>query len=794
MSLAWLAAVLLPGDIAIHPNFPSDEYALLPEAQLGAVVLGRWQQLVNYQGGRQSTDHLDPAIQTAMNALTQGAAAEARTHLEEIIRAERDDAARTAALALIVCISAAGADDYVTCQRVLDYELSALDYASSESRNEDRLLAAVLLQQKCIRMADAGSEYASIAQESLALLSGIDPGRCRPFDLSESVSWTSTKTITDIVEVLTDAALSFLPEDPVFADTSSHLLEQQEPIWIRRIRTPIPRRLLTIGVSSESVYERFIKNIYRETLHSTSRSLFSTASQDTFFELVGLELLGHGSVRAAREQLAMQRIIANAQFLPQSGDALSLLRHSGAKDSLELAVRSFRLGGPLRALSEDAAQIARRIAQGGALRSVELIVLEASAELMTAPVAEEMLREILTADGEFLTPVDLPMHREYTLSRRGHAYSAAAALAIPAEMNDEVGRAFLQELTLLPLEITADHKLARPLNDLDWSAMSTELRADWATWMNSGERREFTTVRDVVRDRLNLSSETTKVDLESVAHQIDLLRRSEGSVDDIPSLSAEVVRGDLARIRDDAVRGSYSFGELTAADVAIALVIYARDESLWDDVSKFLVDSRVSRNDRTPAFERLSREVPSLPNAVRKRFQSQAEQVVLAPPAFSEDEVTPYPAALRAFGCLGVLDEARVFEFTARLAGAESAEARREAATTVAALARANEGPWLLPLALQLSHEAHWDTSARAGRALVLLSTSAHREAAPAEKRAATSRILELLESDGILAPLIMLQAIDSLSEFPERIRESVQRLAVEHPALSVRRAARRLR
>jgi hypothetical protein len=254
--------------------------------------------------------------------------------------------------------------------------------------------------------------------------------------------------------------------------------------------------------------------------------------------------------------------------------------------------------------------------------------------------------------------------------------------------------------------------------------------------------------------------------------------------------SVPLIREELAKIRADAARGSYSMGGTSAAEIAAALVIFVGAEELWPELTDFLLDPAVDREDRTPAFERFARADVSLSDEVKDRFRGQAQDLLFGVGAhIFASPLIPYPAALRFLGASKLMDDPDIYDAIAILAGKVDAEARREAASTVAVMAATASQGELLALALPLAHDDDVEVRANAARALALLS-----QGDAVLSIVARRRLTELLFEDGLLVPTQVLRALEDLSAaLPIAVRVQVEQLSSQHPVRSIRAEASRL-
>jgi hypothetical protein len=336
-----------------------------------------------------------------------------------------------------------------------------------------------------------------------------------------------------------------------------------------------------------------------------------------------------------------------------------------------------------------------------------------------------------------------------------------------------------------------DRALLRATADIEWAEVPQRVQGAWIELLNA-RGADLPGTAEVVLARLGRSAPILDASspLEALRHGLNTAIGG-GSID--PAIVRDgvpLIREGLAEIRSEAARGHYSFGGLTVAEIAAGLVIVVGTDELWPDLTDFLLDPAVQRQDRTPAFERLARADFSLPGEVGVRFRQQAQQLLVsAGPTLLETPISPYPAALRFLGAHRLIDTADLYDALAVLAGTGDADGRREAAVTVASLAATAPRGELLALALPLASDSDVEVRANAARALALLARSDEALATVARRR-----LRDLLLEDGLLVPLHILRALADVPEgLLDPVRGQVEDLADQHPARSVRAAARRL-
>ncbi|WP_326843320.1 hypothetical protein OHB33_29150 [Streptomyces sp. NBC_01558] len=779
MNLGWIAAVLQPHDVAIHPNFRDESYSQEPVGQLASLVIGGdWRRPLH--------DGIiaDEAVTyTERSFNTETIAEGAEGLIQQAFSRRRSDVARSTALVLLACCALAEMEEYEKCDSILT-EMIARTGRSSHSR----LARAALLQQRALRRRDAGRQYVEDVFEGARLLEGLDGSDFPRFSLGPGKTGSSAETIERIIYSLKRAAWSLTPHD-----LDDELPMPSFPSRMERLKRPLSDRLLRIAADRASHYSENTRRTFTRHFGRGTTVTVGQSPVDLFHETLAVELLGHAEVYKARKDLALLRLVQHAEGAESENlqDTLRLLRHAGATKELELALEFFRSAGPLSALSFDARQILLRRSSPTQLRVPELWVLRAAAEVMALPEAENAMQVVLesiAAGG----PPDVAGSWQHAALRLGAAWQTAAVLANTCQKGDEVASLLLAEIRAEnPYNELHDQSFAKALRSLPWDKMEAPLKAEWAAWLSSDQSERLPDTLEVVS--IGTGHATFKGESLSGLSEIAMKLNtsfSDGATrlraDEVADAVAYVTEA-LDEIRGSAEHGSFAVGSRSASDICALLIVeYEEAHALWGPLSQFLTANRISRFDRSPAFERLARETPLMPPDVRMTLQGQGSDLLEGERHFSpwEETIVPYPSALRFLIAYDLIDEARIIAAVAELSGSRDLEAKREAARTLAASA-ARRTPSLLPFALQMSYETDVSIRANAARFLVPLSGNDG-----GLERIAAERLADLLNEDGLLIPLYVLRELTGMPHLPTNIARVVGRLAREHPSRQVRRAA----
>ncbi|MCG5446167.1 hypothetical protein NIE79_004735 [Micromonospora sp. NIE79] len=774
MNLAWIAAVLAPNEVATRPTAFDEAQDGQEPARLADLVLGRLR--VDAPGG--------PLLRAARRTLFNDTIREAVPELAVLVHeSAQTDPARAAAYGLVLCSAAAELDDYATCFDTLDLLLEAVRGDSAD----EALVRAALLQQSAIRHRDANRPHLRYSESAASALGRVQPESCTPFPTGGD-DIRPEDVIVTMIDNLRAAISSLVTQREADQEGLHDVLEWR--LTAQRRGSELTRRA---NLERANRYADYVKATFKEEF-DRRRRIFGTGSySDLFVSALFLELAGHGNAYAARRELALLRLMQLNQNAADAADTLRLLRHATAKDELAFVLRTFIDAGPLSGLATDARQILHKRSDPDLLRIVELQVLEAAADLMTSEEARQGLdavRAVLDAGG----PPDLPGKWQLRVLRRSVAWSAAAALSNVCGATNEIAGLLLAEARNSPLEEGQifDAELGRAVSLMDWDQVGAAERELWRVERTRLSDRLPGTM-SLVSARAALPAEPAKsaswlerlaVDLNNMMHQH---RQA------TPLLNREVVslREELLRIRADAAAGQFSTGGLSVADIAAAAAIVAETTDLWPDLTEFLLDVRVSREDRSQAFDRLARAEITLPNEVVSSFaQGIRHAIITRSVDVYTAESVPYPAALRFGAAHGLLEEIEVADYAARLLGSADAVSRIEGVRTVALFANKGIFESLATLVLPSIEDENVDVRAMTAVALVQYA----RRDGPMRSLFLT-RIIDLLDSDGILLPRATL---DAIAEAPDLLHPGYplyQRLAslMDHPAFSIRRRAGKL-
>lgn len=786
--MEWIAALLCPRSVSPHPNFGSRDL-VTPAGLLGLLIQGRGYDLEDFaeivKGREKKRAHrfLQAAADSFDHELRNAAVAD----LVSISEAPRADLAMRTAAALLAAVTMAELDRHDEAVQFLRRLLERRFYSSSSS--DVMFLSGLLTQQLAMRSIEAGAPDRRSREDAKLRLSGAKPSELSRYPVSLGSRWGAAGTNREMLKAAVAANERLFETDVFFPDAK--LLRR----WLRR---PTPAITAGVLLSEAGAGTAYIQEQYKNFTLSQERTLRSSDIVDAphWRSHLFFELIGHlQEARDARRDLAQLRLMRqpnNPEFGTQ--ESLSLLRLSGDAKSLKLALDHIRSHGPLAALKAETERVVERRLAPRLLRNVEIATLEAGAQTLGAPIADSAFEAVLAALE--VGPNTATIQRELPVIRTEQLFQAAAALAPVAGRLNDLASYLLD--SILSFGATDDQLLARAhargIGPIDWENLDPDLAVRWRAWAtNSALSRGWEPVSAVVSpllrssDRAAVSHEPDDVTLQVLVGELNAIIGGAPAPQWLVDRGAVLLAEMLEGARREAARGVYSMYGFNPADIAVGLIQFAGAKQLWPAVSGYLTDPRVLRDGKTAALNRLAAAPEIVPEPVRGQFSTYARDLLeltdVALP-FAGDEVTPYPAAVRALAALNILDNHDLLLSVLKLASGDR-RARLEAARTLTAIVRTSRSveQWIVATTLQLSNDQHPNVQAEIGRALALIISRADFAREPA-----TRRLLELLGADGILVPLLVLRGMTEEASIPSQaVRARVEQLALEHLALGVR-------
>lgn len=763
MSLGWLVAVACPTLFGLRVR--SDDQPDHPEAQLARALRGFFQPTP-------FEPNVDDASIRAVRAVLMGKREALGDLIDSLLLADvQSDPCRLTALTLVACVFLAEEDNIPKCLEILQTAVDSVPATTPTLA----LCKCLLLLQKLLRLNDTG-EPIDIEVAALAELSPVLDGLPDvEFGTTEDPAFQPQDAAACLTEAVRSAMASFTSGDALNIG-----------------RDPLMDRLPD---DAYGTLREWLDDTYSTKLSHSTPDYYGS---DLYFTNFHLELLGHKGVYRLRQELAMMRLVRFMPTIPRSlaADSLRLLRHAGADSKLESLVRELTMGGPTAAVMVDGRRIASYRTSNNSHRTGEMIVLAAAAELMSTAEAYMALQRVLSVirGGG---PTTAPLHWQADSSKAEEAWLAAAALAGAAGASGLVARELLSYSTPERLsDIATDTVIARSIQRIEWESVDQPTKDAWREIeLRQAEANRSSPTVDALRSALNIN---VTIQLGNDAHPLSelaaslnfYLREKAPIPTDLMAIAERSSIESLSGVKARAENRTYARGAIQPAEVIAVLLTQSPSEDLWDHLLAFLADSRISRHDKTRAFDVLSQARPDIaPELLESNAEGLVRVISTADPAeFRRSELEPYPAALRFANSYGLVDAETSASHIRSLAASGTARSRQEAGISLSLLSADSLADWMIPLIYRLSYDS--DPNVRVSVASAL-SRIAEREDATGV--IATDRLIELLEGDGVNVPL---QALGQLSQDAvalPALNRVLNQLSNDHPSRRIRQRASRL-
>lgn len=794
--ISWLAALLSPRSVSPHPNFRSVD-RVTPAGLLGLVTSGEDRDRDELAGRLErpltsaETDLIEAASQSIQTRTMQSGVA-------ELIRLSTNpgvsDAAMRVAAALFAASALSEMDEPGRAVELLDKVVRLLP----DDTDDGRLLAGAVMQQQAMRACESGVPFQGARDRARYLLDTVDIVQVSRYPTSQGSRWPAATTNRNLLKALLEANQDLYDSALGFPDTKT--LKR----LLRTSNSPLVSAMIRHAGTGKREY---IKEAFSAYALSSERSVRSQDPVDhpVWRSLMFFELVGHRRLaRAYRQVLGELRMLRSQGQTELSREGLRLLRQADDAKRLRLALGLVRGGGPLAALTQEAETIVTHRLSSVLLREVELATLEASAQLLDTASADAAFTAVLGSLQD--VPIETPFRRELAAIQVENRFRAAAALAPVAKRVNDLAMRVLDGIE--STGPTGDELLvrahARGVAPLDWEEVDESVKARWRMWLAGREREPSTTAGwetllnmvtpELRNDEVSAAAASGTPTLDRVANELNVIMTSpevsEQTTAWLRESASDLITERLDAARRDAAKGSFTMYSIEPADLAIALIQHAQAD-LWEPVTEYLLDPRLPRRMKTEALNRISSAPESVPDFVRRTFASRgtalfAADAVSSP--FEPPEIDPYPAAVRVLAALGLSTIDDLLSALSTLAAGpvrSKLEAARTLSTIVATTLPTPE--WAVSIALQLSSDANANVRAETGRTLAVVLKNTHFARALIE-----SRLLGLLDEDGMLVPLLVLRGLTGDAEIsPGVVRDRVSQMAQEHPVFGVRVQAR---
>lgn len=743
--IEWVAAVVAPWTVSIHPNFSGP---IVNEATRLALLVERRQ----FEREQDSDTSSEPSLESANIVDLIEMSLSSETQVDATLRlwslaadatlsyGERVASAAFAALGSLELDEPELAADNLSA--LAESGKEALRATSPYTGSVDLLLAYLLLLV-CARRQDAQQfELARAAcAECLEILRGHDLGLLETFSVSEGISWDSAVVQADMRETLFRRALG----------EWAHLQFMRDNSWTDAVRS----RATWIDYRVENVFEerdaRVLLEQWEERFESNSGKVVMGRTPLSEFAYSGYliaELSGSTSLMSrAREALGKLRLLSSEKGIFEAREAIRLLRQAGRTGPLQTALRFIQSEGPSDALYREAKTVVDRSPAISRVTEADLLVLDFAADLLGQ---DELLQAIPIAERSIDSE---RLNGPAGWSALDRMWRTLRRLVPGSGADDYVAKKALGSLTEGVDEPVAS-AIALTLESLEWSAVDEEVRAAWSDWYDAHPDGP-SALREVLAECLGLQNARGLSNVVDVARMVDD-RRNEPTADDLWQ-AQNIIVGALQTETNAAVAGQYSFGGVDTGDVAVAFAMRFESADVWQEVTAMLL-ANVDAVLKAKALERIANFAAQVPEPVREEFAAGWSAISGSPyrVSMARSRVREgFPAALRAGASLGIDGGSSVIDQLLRWSSGDEGSRIETAKSVPYAISGAADSTWGHYLLLQLSYDRSPDVRAEAGQAMVRVSAMS-----PDAPQELTRRLEELLTSDGVRVPLRIIHAI----------------------------------
>lgn len=789
--LAWIVALLSPRDIALHPNFRSQETVTAPSllALLTTSQTGRFGQERDSDeiSALLESDPLGMEVVDAVRAAMEiGTIAEGAKILDRIATEGPNDRLALRVSAAVVASSCYAELDLLDrAVRVLE-SLTATELAGDDDAM-GTLLLSILSVNLALRARDIGGDSGTPAGAASDLLASLTVGKLPAVQLSRGVGWSSSTTMSNIVALLQESCALHLAEgDPDF--------KARLDLVRRPPGTLSQRRLGRAGAA----IDKFMKNAFDEVA-GTGSNTWSIEGMDGDEELTeGLfiaEFSGSPSASHQRTLLGTFRFLEgrSSHQAWQIREGLRLLRQGHSEKRLKPALRIVRREGPLDVLRDEAVQILRNRTESRQLGDLEAAVLGAGSDVLGPQTATRGVKLLLAMR---LDPRGQSggrwQHGGFWYEATVHA---ARQLSAAAELELGVIGEVLSDLEEERVPGPYDHMVARILPGFNltvWSDASVQRQA--RALLGRGQDG-FPESRRAIARQMELAAPP---DAPIAVERPLTLMRLASVVDrslvtgaafprDLVDEATNIVRDHMGQTKLAATKGQFTASSVYECDVAVALIFLTDAPGLWPAVVDFLCDPRVQRDDKSGALDRIVRFPKKVPAEAKEALLERVRVLLLGGPVFIGTAIDPYPSALGVAAVLDLVPREELLLQIGALVGSRKSHVRAEGVQILSAMASVGVEPaWLATTALLLTYDENILIRASATYALCRM-----RDTAQIGAQTVEDRVISLLGSDGVEVPYATLAGLQQAKRpLSSNVRKVISAMAASHASRTVRESA----
>ncbi|MEU0305014.1 MULTISPECIES: HEAT repeat domain-containing protein [Streptomyces] len=653
--------------------------------------------------------------------------------------------------------------------RTVSCILASISYADMEMYEQAVEICEVLLERQL--------ELDVLQRGLLQLQAGLRNAEVK--DYSRALEWASSasRTLNDVLierdSVLFKAleGLQYSAQDNI--DAFSEMLSGEFKLFSRRDRSVAPSYWMELGSTAgsaalEYMSEDFKKRIRDRALRMPPRVLVNEdyISRNLYAYYMRVQVAGHWhKYLGASQQLGKERMLRRLDDqdggVAQLRQGLAYLRKGWASSAYTEGLRLVREEGPLDALENELQKSLERLQRE--VTDLEFHVLRVGAPLLRSEEADSVIRSLLEKT--------LPSH-----ARRAHGWyrtevplwDSVAAMAREISDGDYLSRRI--RAAVGGENSTESFHIRKVVEILDWSLVSvceqdawselfrsrSVVADDWKSLLDSVLYAICKVGNPAALDLLRASCQS-EMTLERAAQIVDLSSGSDVDLLEIFSASiSELCAAEMGEIRNQAKQGSWSLGGYNPALIGAALSIKSPDNSVWSDVSDFLRDPLVAKDEKDSVLEFLAFRVADIPAGVLQGICSDPDRLTSASPGIFAANSGRESGALFRFLCAaGAIGADEALASLVRFSSGLDFASRIEAVRSLPASRRVLGDALAIGYMMQMTVDPSVFVRAEAAEILGNFLDSDIEN-----QRFLTQRLVQLLGSDGVAVPFGALRGL----------------------------------
>lgn len=781
MGASWLCAAMAPWAVAPHPNFSQetvDGPGLLGlVAQLRINDYERYRSLVS-----DATQSWEVDLAAAASASVRaGSVAKGASLLWDYVVDDKLPLGARASAALFASVAEVELDETERAVTGLRQLLS-----TSNGRGVTEPTASLIRRSLLVQLALREYECndLSAARRTLGDVNKTarSVGRWEPFRVSRGISWSSERVQRDVSEAIHNHVLML--------ESSIEGVEGDKWVDVVRARTSLPDSRIQSHAAQRD--RALVSQQFADELGAKPKNVIVSSGHPVLDEgwksLLAAELSANPwEIRRSRLGLGQARILVDPNSEEAVQDGLRLIRLSGDREALDVAISSVQSQGPGQAIANEARVICNRSSFPRRVSDLDVTTVSQAANFLD----QDELR--VGIEGAIAR---LHSGHERAFQDQRALWSALIRL-LPGSGDDArvAGEAvsFLQSSRDVRFLENIFHAV---LEEINWGAVPDQTTRELAEW-GTAQLKE-SDLKDLAARAAYIGG-ISEEEIYSQLSGLDLVTYILGRRDDASQLSASVLKEATAfclealSATQKRSRGTgMSIGAYDPGQLALNMAVRFDVETLWDALVNLLIDQNVDGFYKTMAVDRMTYHLEKIPASAKRKLNEGWPYLLgteFRDHPFAREVLPHFPEAIRLGSALGFMERDEAVGAVTELAGG-GVRSRSAACLAISAVAQSfDDYEWGQVVLLQLTRDASAEVRALAGQGLAIIGGER-----TSMRSIVHSRLLDLLSDDGIRVPLRTLHGLQRAAEqswaYDTAIATAVGNLARESRVRVLRMAA----